>query len=60
MMCMVEREPRPEADVLEQSMPAGPEPETEMPVSISVAHVPEADALEQALPADHELLEDDE
>ena len=60
---MVQRPNIPEADVLEQHTPAGPQPEAlQMPASprLPLAHIPEADALEQALPADHELFEDDE
>lgn len=59
---MEQRVPAPEADVLEQSLPAGPEPEAhDLEASnIRLDLVPEADALEQALPADHELMEDDE
>jgi hypothetical protein len=59
---MEHRLPAPEADVLEQSLPAGPEPEPVEPLSPDqrMDLVPEADVLEQSLPADRELLEDDE
>lgn len=53
----------PEADMLEQRMPAGPEPDVvQLPTGsrLPASHIPEADALEQALPADREILEDDE
>ncbi|MFI5269371.1 MAG: hypothetical protein ACHQ7M_18500 [Chloroflexota bacterium] len=53
----------PEADVLEQHTPAGPQPElAQMPRGSRVppAHIPEADALEGAMPADHELFEEGE
>jgi hypothetical protein len=53
----------PEADLLDQHTPAGPQPDlVRMPSEsrVPLSHIPEADALEGALPADHEIFEDDE
>ncbi|MFI5269159.1 MAG: hypothetical protein ACHQ7M_17430 [Chloroflexota bacterium] len=60
---MVANVEAPEADLLEQNTPAGPQPElVRMPSGSRTprTHIPEADALEGALPADREIFEDDE